>query len=55
MLIDNLIESIKKKQNPSIVGIDPDWEKLPVCYYTVSDEKNGVHITVGKRRYRQYL
>lgn len=39
MLIDNLIESIKKKQNPSIVGIDPDWEKLPVCYYTVSDEK----------------
>ncbi len=48
MLIDNLIESIKKKQNPGIVGIDPDWEKLPVCYYTVSNEKTECILQWGK-------
>lgn len=32
MKIDKLIETIKAKKNPSIVGIDPDYEKLPACY-----------------------
>lgn len=32
MVIDQLIEGIKAKKNPCIVGIDPEWEKIPDCY-----------------------
>lgn len=32
MVIDRLIEEIKRKKNPCIVGIDPEWSKLPDCY-----------------------
>ena len=32
MVIDRLIDEIKRKKNPCIVGIDPEWEKLPECY-----------------------
>ena len=32
MVIDTLIDAIKRKKNPCIVGIDPEWEKLPACY-----------------------
>lgn len=32
MVIDKLIEEIKNKKNPCIVGIDPEWDKLPDCY-----------------------
>lgn len=32
MVIDRLIEEIKAKQNPCIVGIDPEWDKVPECY-----------------------
>ena len=32
MVIDKLIEQIKKKKNPCIVGIDPEWDKIPGCY-----------------------
>lgn len=32
MMIDRLIEQIKRKKNPCIVGIDPEWERLPECY-----------------------
>ncbi|MBR2923855.1 MAG: orotidine-5'-phosphate decarboxylase [Clostridia bacterium] len=36
-MIDRLIDGIKRKRNPCIVGIDPEWEKLPVCYRSISD------------------
>lgn len=32
MVIDKLIEQIKSKKNPCIVGIDPEWSKIPECY-----------------------
>lgn len=32
MVIDKLIELIKSKKNPCIVGIDPEWSKIPECY-----------------------
>lgn len=31
-MIDRLIQEIKKKKNPCIVGLDPEWDKLPECY-----------------------
>lgn len=34
MVIDKLIEQIKRKKNPCIVGLDPEWSKIPVCYKT---------------------
>lgn len=34
MTIDKLIEAIKEKKSPCIVGIDPEYEKLPACYKT---------------------
>ena len=34
MVIDRLIEEIKRKKNPCIVGIDPEWSKIPDCYKT---------------------
>lgn len=32
MVIDKLIEQIIAKKNPCIVGIDPEWSKIPDCY-----------------------
>lgn len=32
MVIDRLIEQILHKQNPGIVGIDPDLDKIPRCF-----------------------
>ncbi len=32
MVIDQLIERIKDKKNPCIVGIDPEWCKIPEYY-----------------------
>ncbi len=32
MVTDQLIEGIKDKKNPCIVGIDPEWHKMPECY-----------------------
>ena len=37
MVIDRLIEQIKAKKNPCIVGIDPEWEKIPECYRRGAD------------------
>ena len=34
MVIDRLIEEIGRKKNPCIVGIDPEWIKIPDCYKT---------------------
>ena len=31
-MIDQLIDGIKEKKNPCIVGIDPEWCKIPECY-----------------------
>lgn len=36
MVIDQLIDEIKRKKNPCIVGIDPEWSKIPDCYKTAS-------------------
>lgn len=32
MVINQLVAQIKKKKNPCIVGLDPEWGKLPDCY-----------------------
>lgn len=32
MVIDQLIDGIKSKKNPCIVGIDPEWSKIPERY-----------------------
>ncbi len=34
MIADKLCEKIREKKNPCIVGLDPEWEKLPECYKT---------------------
>lgn len=39
MVIDRLVEEFKRKKNPCIAGIDPEWSKLPDCYK--SDGING--------------
>ena len=39
MLIDRVVEATKKKKNPCIVGLDPEWEKLPECYKVSGSEK----------------
>ena len=39
MVIDQLIEGIKSKKNPCIVGIDPEWGKIPNCYKTSADSE----------------
>ena len=41
MVIDQLIEGIKRKKNPCIVGIDPEWSKIPNCYKTGADSEAG--------------
>ena len=45
MVIDRLIEEIKKKKNPCIVGIDPEWSKIPECYKTntVTEPETVLH------------
>ncbi len=43
MMIDQLIEGIKYKKNPCIVGIDPEWCKIPECYkYDSTSEANSI-------------
>lgn len=32
MVIDKLVLAIKNKKNPCIVGIDPEWDKIPPYY-----------------------
>jgi len=34
MVIDKLVEQIRCKKNPCVVGIDPEWNKIPECYKT---------------------
>lgn len=36
MVIDELVRQIRRKKNPCIVGIDPEWSKLPDCYRSAS-------------------
>lgn len=36
MVIDRLIEGIKSKKSPCVVGIDPEWSKLPRCYREIA-------------------
>lgn len=40
MSIDTLIKQIKAKKNPCIVGIDPEWSKIPACYKSESIPKS---------------
>ncbi|MBE6754722.1 MAG: orotidine-5'-phosphate decarboxylase [Ruminococcaceae bacterium] len=32
MVIDQLVKQILSKKNPCIMGIDPEWSKIPECY-----------------------
>ena len=41
MVIDQLVKAIRQKQNPCIVGIDPEWSKIPNCYKTSADSEAG--------------
>lgn len=42
-MIDRLIEGIKDKKNPCIVGIDPEWCKIPECYkYDSTTKANAI-------------
>ena len=45
MVIDQLIEEIKNKKNPCIVGIDPEWSKIPQCYKinTITETEAVLH------------
>ena len=31
-IADRLIENILRTKNPTVVGLDPDWTKIPACY-----------------------
>ncbi|MBQ8403259.1 MAG: orotidine-5'-phosphate decarboxylase, partial [Clostridia bacterium] len=39
-IIDRLIENTIKTQNPTVVGLDPDINKIPACYKTGLKSKN---------------
>lgn len=39
MVIDQLLEAIIEKRNLCIMGIDPEWDKLPQIYRELSDNK----------------
>lgn len=39
MLIDKVIAETKKKKCPCIVGLDPEWDKIPECYKQGMPEK----------------
>lgn len=41
-IADKLIENIIKTKNPSVIGLDPDISKLPVCYKTNAKSKEGL-------------
>jgi len=45
MVIDRLIEQIMRKRNPCIVGIDPEWDKIPECYKSMSLPKTETILT----------
>ena len=42
MAVDKLIDGIIEKKNPSCVGIDPDYDKIPDCYKDKSLSKPQV-------------
>ncbi len=42
MVIDQLIEQTIQKKNPSCVGIDPDWEKIPQIYKTDANRADTI-------------
>jgi len=42
MVVDKLIKGIIEKKNPSCVGIDPDFDKIPNCYKDKSLSKPQV-------------
>lgn len=48
MVIDQLVEVIRQKKNPCIVGIDPEWDKLPECYRAHGDSKPEVILQWAK-------
>lgn len=42
MVIDRLIKEIKSKKSPCVVGIDPEWSKLPRCYRELPGPRGAV-------------
>jgi len=47
-MIGRLIQEIKKKKNPCIVGLDPEWNKLPECYKQLGLSKPESVLCWGK-------
>lgn len=41
MMIDRLVREIKKKKNPTVVGLDPDIKKMPACYKAMFCQNTG--------------
>ena len=39
-IVDLLIENTIRTKNPSVIGLDPDIRKIPMCYKTDSKSKN---------------
>ncbi len=39
-IVDQLIENTIRTKNPSVIGLDPDIRKIPMCYKTDSKSKN---------------
>ena len=46
--IDRLIENIKRCQNPSVVGLDPDIGKIPACYRQMVQRTENPLADVGE-------
>ena len=40
-IVDLLIENMIRTKNPSVIGLDPDIRKIPMCYKTDSKSKNS--------------
>lgn len=40
-IVDLLIENTIRTKNPSVIGLDPDIRKIPMCYKTDSKSKNS--------------
>lgn len=48
MVIDRLIEATRQKKCPCVVGIDPEWSKIPECYKQVGVNASEVILRWAK-------
>ena len=45
-IVDQLIENTIRTKNPSVIGLDPDIRKIPMCYKTNSQSENPFEAVV---------